>query len=91
MYNDAKIIVNQRGYSSISELIRDALRDLLYPLGLTVNGFTPEFEGVVLKSEKHSVENDIVLKTNEDIHRYFINLKTPSKIKSVNAKNSVGR
>ncbi|MBI4991450.1 hypothetical protein HZB96_05145 [Candidatus Gottesmanbacteria bacterium] len=31
MYQDAKRYVEKKGYMSISELIRDALRNILYP------------------------------------------------------------
>ncbi len=48
MYLDAKKVLTQKGYTSISEFIRDALREKLYP-NLTVNGFTPEFEEEVLR------------------------------------------
>lgn len=51
LYIDAQKAVADKGYSSISELFRDALRRLLYP-GLTENGFTPEFEAEVLRREK---------------------------------------
>lgn len=30
MYEDAKVFVKKNGYSSVSELIRDALRRILY-------------------------------------------------------------
>lgn len=59
MYQEAQKILNKRGYASISELIRDALRGVLYPF-LTVNGFTPEFEQKVLEAAKEPVEKDIV-------------------------------
>lgn len=59
MYQDAKRLLASRGYTSISELIRDALRDMIYPR-LTENGFTPEFEEEVLKASAEPIENDIV-------------------------------
>lgn len=59
MYEDAKKMVDWRGYSSLSELIRDSLRDILYP-SVTDNGFTPEFEERVLKASKEPLEKDIV-------------------------------
>lgn len=55
MLNDARKYLAARGYTSISELLRDALRDKLYP-GLTENGFTPEFEDMVLESAKEPIE-----------------------------------
>ncbi len=57
MYEDAKRHVKRRGYASVSELIRDAVREWLYPR-VTVNGFTPAFEREVLKSEKEPREQD---------------------------------
>ncbi len=86
MYQDAKEVQKVEGYSSISELIRYALRKVLYPSGLTVNGFTPGFEDVVLESAKEPIENDVVLKTDKEIRDYFINLETPAS-KKVNAQN----
>ncbi len=79
MYEDAKKHVRRRGYASVSELIRDAVREWLYPR-ITVNGFTPEFEKQVLKSEKEPRENDIILKSRKDIRAYFEN---PAKYKKM--------
>ena len=58
LYNDAKKIVSQKGYTSISELIRDALRSLVYP-SLTQNGFTPKFEEEILRRAKKPLDNDV--------------------------------
>jgi Arc/MetJ-type ribon-helix-helix transcriptional regulator len=77
MYEEAKRYVKRRGYASISELIRDAVRDWLYPK-VTVNGFTPKFEKEVLKAASEPMENDIVLNSEKDIHDYF---KNPTKFK----------
>jgi hypothetical protein len=71
MYKDAKIVSKEEGYSSISELIRHALRKILYPSGLTVNGFTPEFEDMVLESAKEPISQGMIFETEEDIDRYF--------------------
>lgn len=81
MYQDAKRILSMRGYASISELIRDALRKTLYPR-ITENGFTPEFEEAVLQSAAESKKNDIHLRTNKDIENYFLHLKLPRKKRS---------
>lgn len=78
MYQDAKKLLAQRGYTSISELIRDALRDMIYPR-LTENGFTPEFEEEVLKAAAEPVKNDIILENEKDIDNYFRKLKYPRK------------
>jgi Arc/MetJ-type ribon-helix-helix transcriptional regulator len=78
MYQDAKAILRVRGYASISELIRQALRDVLYPK-ITENGFTPEFEEEVLRAEKSPRKHDIVLSTDKEIKDYFLKLKVPKK------------
>ena len=80
MYKDAKVMVTKRGYSSVSELIRDTLRNLLYP-NVTENGFTKEFEDQVLEAAKEPVKNDIVLKTDKEIRDYYLHLKLPKKKK----------
>lgn len=55
LYNDAKKLLTKRGYASLSELIRDSLRTVLYPR-ITENGFTPEFEEEILEAAKEPVE-----------------------------------
>lgn len=73
------------GFASVSEYIRQAIRNFVYGIGkngLTVNGFTPEFEEMVLEAANEPIKNDIVLKTNKDIDNYFLKLKLPTKIKS---------
>lgn len=87
MYEDAREVVKEKRFTSISELIRHALRDVLYPGGLTENGFTPEFEDAVLKAEKQPIENDTVWETESDIDNYFLKLK--NEINS--AKNKKNR
>ncbi len=59
MYADMKKALAKRRYTSISELIREAVRNVLYPPKVTVNGFTPEFEEQVLASAKSSRKNDV--------------------------------
>ena len=81
MYEDAKRHVKKRGYASVSELIRDAVRDWIYPR-VTVNGFTPEFEKMVLKAEKEPRENHIILKSKKDIRAYFENPVKYKKMRS---------
>jgi hypothetical protein len=71
MLDDAKSVTKFEGFTSISELVRHALRQVLYPNGLTVNGFTPEFEDVVLESAKEPVSSGLVFKTEKEIDRYF--------------------
>lgn len=73
LYQDLKKTIGERGYSSISELVRDAVRRVLYP-ELTENGFTPEFEEMVLESAKEPVGKGIILETDKDVHKYFRDL-----------------
>ena len=73
MYDDAKKIIKEKHYSSMSELIRDALRKTMYA-NLTENGFTEEFEEEVLRSAKEPDEGE-TWKTEKDIHRFFQNLR----------------
>ncbi len=73
MYKDIKKTIKERGYSSVSELVRDALRRIVYP-GLTENGFTPEFEDAILESAKEPMDKNKIWKTEEDIDRYFAKL-----------------
>lgn len=83
MYQDAKRVVKEKRYSSVSELVRDSLRRIIYQEEeITENGFPRWFEDKVLEAEKEPEENDIVLETEEDIHNYFLHLKKPkSKVK----------
>jgi len=90
LYEDAKKLLVSRGYTSISEVMRDALRHLVHP-HVTENGFTPEFEEEVLRSAAEPVKNDIVLETDEDIDNYFKHLKFLAKKRKVNDKNTVKR
>ena len=77
MYVDAKKFMGAGQFGSVSELVRDALRRLLYPK-LTENGFTREFEEEVLRREKQSMENDIVWSGAEsDLVKYAKGAKKP--------------
>lgn len=79
MYADMKKALAKRRYTSVSELIREAIRTVLYPQKYTVNGFMPEFEEHVLAASKSSRKNDIVLKTEKDVHDYFLYGVAPKK------------
>lgn len=70
MYQDAKKLLAEKGYASISELIRDVLRKEIYSNKLTVNGFTEEFENEILKATAEP-DDGKVWETEEDIDRYF--------------------
>ncbi len=77
LYTQAKVEAKKFHYNSVSEFIRDATRKLLYPR-LTVNGFTPQFESMVLRREKQSTKNDIVWEGKEsDLANYDKSPKKP--------------
>jgi Arc/MetJ-type ribon-helix-helix transcriptional regulator len=78
MYKDAKRALVAKRYSSVSELIRDALRKTLYG-EITQNGFTKEFEDQVLASAAEPRKNDIKLRTDKEVEDYFRHLKIPKK------------
>lgn len=72
MYKDAKRAVKEKRYSSISELVRDALRKTIYSEDqITENGFPRWLEEKVIKASKSPREDDIVLETNEDVDKFF--------------------
>ena len=77
MYKDVKKVAKKKRYTSVSELIRNALRKLLYKEEVTENGFTPEFEKKVLVAEREPDEKDLVLETQADVRDYFKYLKKP--------------
>jgi len=58
LYEEAKKHQKADHYSTLSELIRDALRWWLNPR-LTRNGFTPEFERQVLEAEAEPIEDSV--------------------------------
>ncbi len=78
MYEDAKRVLAVKRYSSVSELIRDALRKTLYG-EITANGFTSGFEGEVLASAAEPSKNDIKLSTDKEVGDYFKHLKIPKR------------
>lgn len=78
MYNDAKLALTAKRYSSVSELIRDALRKTLYG-EVTQNGFTKEFEDEVLTSAAEPGKNDTRLRTDQEVEDYFRHLKIPKR------------
>ena len=64
-------------YSSVNEAVKTAL-SAAFPQKkrrrLTVNGFTPEIEREALQASKEPRENDIILRTPEDIDKSFDDL-----------------
>lgn len=85
MYKDAKKLISHRGYTSMSELVRDALREAIYP-EITENGFTPEFEKMVSESAKEPVEKSIEWDGKTPFTKFVL---THSKKK--NGQNSLHR
>lgn len=86
MYKDVKKMLSGRGYSSFSEFVRDALRKILYS-GAAESGFSREFENEVFKSTAQSPRKDIVLKTDQDIDKYFRKFPKRAEIRRKDAKN----
>lgn len=80
MYKDVKKALEAKRYASLSELVRDALRKVLYPT-ITENGFTPEFEEEVLKFEAEPMENDKTWETEEDVKKFFKELRAQMRKK----------
>jgi metal-responsive CopG/Arc/MetJ family transcriptional regulator len=72
MHKDIKKAVRTFHYRSISDFVIDAIE---YKVDknpkYTVNGFTPEFEEMVLKAEKEPIENDTILEPDEDIKEHL--------------------
>lgn len=92
MYEEAKMMLKKKHYASISELMRDALRKLLSeedPNAISANGFPNWFEDQVLESEKSPVIG--VWETEEDIHKYFDDLKKKIRERKKNDKNYLQR
>lgn len=78
LYAQAKARAKKYHYSSVSEVIRDALRWWMND-NLTRNGFTPEFEDMVLKAENSPVKDDIVWEGKEsDLVNYVKSAKKPN-------------
>ncbi|MEK9207755.1 MAG: ribbon-helix-helix domain-containing protein [Patescibacteria group bacterium] len=59
LYAQAKIRAKKYHYTSVSEVIRDALRWWLND-NLTRNGFTPEFEEETLKAAKEADAGNVI-------------------------------
>jgi len=78
MYKDAKRALVTKRYSSVSELIRDALRKTLYG-EITQNGFSNEFENEVLASAAEPRKKDIQLRTIKEVEDYLKHLKIPKR------------
>jgi Arc/MetJ-type ribon-helix-helix transcriptional regulator len=77
MYKRAKNAIPSGGYASISELIREALRKMLY----TTNQTEPtSFEKKVIDAESSSSSDDIILNTDSEMKSFFLG-KSKSKKK----------
>ena len=79
LYKDAKNTVSKMHYASMSELIRDALRRIVYSQSPSEEYFSEDFEDKVLRRAKEPYDSDIVFETEEDLKNYFLNLKLPAK------------
>ena len=89
LLNSAREESKKYGFASISEYIRQAIRSSVYGIrddGLTINGFTPEFEDLVLEAENEPSKNDKVWKTTADIDKYFLEVQNKLKKNGQNKK-----
>jgi len=75
MYEDAKKMLIEKHYASVSAFARDGFKKLLYKKKLTINGFTEEFEDEVLRTAADPVGEGTILETDEDIDNYFLRSK----------------
>src|SRR3972149_6564221 len=83
LYTQAKAQAKKYHYNSVSELIRDSLRWWMND-NLTRNGFTPQFESMVLRREKNMNKYDTVEWDGKTPFTEFV-LNNPPK-KHVKAK-----
>ena len=87
MYKDAKKTAKERKYASISELVRDALRRIIYSEEeITENGFPRWFENKVLEAAKEPIDKSKTIETDEDLERWFAEMHKKIKAKR-NAQN----
>jgi Arc/MetJ-type ribon-helix-helix transcriptional regulator len=92
LLDEAKAMLKKKHYASISELIRHSLRKTLSeedPNAISVNGFPNWFEDKVLEAEKEPIIG--TWKTEEDIHKYFDNLKKKIRARKKNNKDYLQR
>lgn len=78
LYVQAKAEVKKYHYNSVSEFIRDATRKLLYP-ELTENGFTKQFESMILRREKNMDKYDTVEWDGKTPFTEFVLNNSPKK------------
>lgn len=84
MVDEVKKVIKKRGYATMSEYIRDILRDTLYPK-LTENGFTQEEEEEILEAAREPTEDSIEWDGKTPFTEFVLN-HPPKKH---NAKNKV--
>lgn len=87
MYKDAKRVVKERRYASVSELVRESLRKVIYNLEeITENGFPVWFEDRVLEAVKEPIDKSKTIETNKDLENWFAELHKKVEARR-NAKN----
>jgi Arc/MetJ-type ribon-helix-helix transcriptional regulator len=70
LYSQAKAYMENTGYASISEVMRQALRKLLRLEELTENGYTKQAEESILKEIKKPTDG-LIFKQGEDVDDFF--------------------
>lgn len=68
LYDDAKQMASHQAYSSVSEVIRDALRRMLYQPADEIPTYLEE---AAILAERESISTDIILSTPDDIESAF--------------------
>lgn len=83
LYKDAKRLVAEGKYSSISEIMRAGLRRVLYDADkITENGLPGWFEDRVLESAQEPIKKSSVWESEEDMKKYFEKLHKEKSGKS---------
>lgn len=78
LYSQAKNYMENTGYASISEVMRQALRKLLRLEELTENGYTAQAEESIVKVMKEPALKDLTFKHGDNVDDFFkkLNKKT---------------
>jgi len=74
MYEDVRSLAKNQSYSSVSEVVRDALRKLMNT-SYSIDSTPQYLVDAAMAAEKEPEQDDVILESKEDIDSYFLNLK----------------
>jgi len=74
MYKDVRSLAKNQSYSSVSEVVRDALRKLMNT-SYSIDSTPQYLVDAAIAAEKEPVQDDVMLESEEDIDSYFLNHK----------------